>query len=46
MVDQFDLRYGTSIGLGVDTIIGPISLDFALGDGGRQNAYVNIGIPF
>jgi NTE family protein len=44
--DDFELRYGGSVGIGVDTVIGPVSADFAMGNGGRQTIYVNIGHKF
>lgn len=44
--DDFTLRYGGSLGIGVDTILGPIRADFAMADGGRQIMYLNIGYKF
>ncbi|MBD3306671.1 BamA/TamA family outer membrane protein [candidate division KSB3 bacterium] len=44
--DEFTLRYGGSLGIGVDTILGPVRADFAMGDGGRQAVYLNIGYRF
>jgi outer membrane translocation and assembly module TamA len=44
--DDLDLRYGGSLGLGIDSIVGPILLDYSLGDGGRQVVYLNIGYKF
>jgi NTE family protein len=46
MTDDFSLRYGGSLGIGVDTILGPVRADFAIGDGGRQVIYLNIGYKF
>jgi NTE family protein len=46
MKNDFSLRYGGSLGIGVDTILGPIRADFAIGDGGRQAIYLNIGYKF
>ena len=46
ITDDFSLRYGGSLGIGVDTILGPIRADFAIGDGGRQAIYLNIGYTF
>lgn len=44
--DEFDVRYGGSAGISVDTVLGPMSADFAMGDGGRQTVYINIGYKF
>jgi NTE family protein len=44
--EDLELRYGGSIGLGVDSILGPITADYSLGDEGRQIFYVNIGLKF
>lgn len=46
ITDDFSLRYGGSIGLGVDTILGPVRADFSIGNGGRQALYLNIGYTF
>ena len=46
MTDDFTLRYGGSVGVGVDTVFGPVHADFAMGDGGRQAIYLNIGYKF
>jgi len=43
---DFDVRYGGSVGIGVDTVLGPVTADFAMGNGGRQTVYVNIGYKF
>jgi hypothetical protein len=43
---EYNLRYGSSIGLAMSTFLGPITVDFALGDEGRQVWYVNIGRKF
>jgi len=40
---RLSLRYGGSIGVGVDTIMGPIYFDVAAGDNGRGMIYLNIG---
>ena len=42
----YNPRYGGSIGLAMDTFLGPVTLDFALGDEGRQVFYFNIGTKF
>lgn len=44
--DDFSVEYGGSLGIGVDTILGPIRADFALGKGGRRIVYLNIGYKF
>ena len=44
--DDLSLEYGGSLGIGVDTILGPIRADFALGNGGRRIVYLNIGYKF
>lgn len=46
MTKDFSLRYGGSLGIGVDTILGPIRADFSMGDEGRRNIYLNIGYKF
>ncbi len=46
ITDNFTLRYGGSLGIGVDTMFGPVQADFAIGDGGRQAIYLNIGYTF
>jgi NTE family protein len=46
MTDDFSVRYGGSLGIGVDTILGPVRADFAMADGGRQVIYLNIGYRF
>jgi NTE family protein len=46
ITDDFSLRYGGSLGIGIDTILGPVRADFAIGDGGRQVVYLNIGYKF
>jgi NTE family protein len=46
MTDDFTVRYGGSVGIGVDTVLGPVNADFAMGNGGRQTIYVNIGYKF
>ncbi len=46
MTDDFGLRYGGSIGLGIDSLLGPIMADFSIGDGGRQVLYLNFGFKF
>ena len=44
--DDFSLEYGGSLGIGVDTILGPIRADFAMGKSGRRLIYLNIGYKF
>lgn len=44
--ENLDLRYGGSIGLALDTLIGPIQVDFGIGDEGRQETYFSAGFPF
>jgi outer membrane protein assembly factor BamA len=46
ITDDFSVRYGGSLGIGVDTILGPVRADFAVGNGGRQVIYLNIGYKF
>jgi NTE family protein len=40
------VRYGGSVGLALDTVLGPITLDFAHGDEGRSFVYFSAGYPF
>ncbi len=40
------LRYGGSLGFALNTIIGPIYLDFGIGDEGRRQVYFSAGFPF
>lgn len=44
--DHFSVHYGGSVGVGIDTLLGPVRADFAMGDGGRQAVYLNIGYTF
>ena len=44
--ENLELRYGGSLGLALDTVIGPISLDFGLADRGHQEIYFSAGYPF
>lgn len=44
--DNIELRYGGSLGFSLDTIVGPINVDFSAGDGGRQEVYFSAGFPF
>ena len=46
MRENFGLRYGGSLGLGIDTFLGALRADYALGDEGRHILYVNIGFKF
>jgi NTE family protein len=46
ITEDFSVRYGGSLGVGVDTVMGPVFADFAMGDGGRQAIYLNIGYTF
>ncbi len=46
ITDDFSLRYGGSLGIGVDTMLGPVHADVAMADGGRQIVYMNIGYKF
>ncbi len=46
ITEDFSVRYGGSLGIGVDTILGPVQADFAIGDGGRRTIYLNIGYKF
>lgn len=41
-----DLRYGASIGLGVDLNIGPLALIYGYADGGYQSVYFSLGAEF
>ena len=41
-----DLRWSTSVFIGADTLIGPVYLGFALGDGGQTSAFLFIGQIF
>ena len=43
---DLDLRYGGSFGVALDTVIGPVTLDFALGDDGRSAVYFFAGHVF
>jgi NTE family protein len=40
------LRYGGSVGLALETVVGPVSLDFAHGSQGRSFVYFSAGYPF
>jgi NTE family protein len=40
------VRYGGSVGLALDTVLGPVTLDFAHGDEGRSFVYFSAGYPF
>ena len=44
--DDFSVRYGGGVGLGLDTIIGPVWLTYGRGQGGRDRFYVSVGAPF
>ncbi len=46
LTDNVELRYGGSLGIAADTFVGPVSIDFSIGDGGRQVLYMNIGMKF
>lgn len=41
-----DLRWSSSVFVGADTLIGPIYLGFALGDGGQTSAFLFVGQLF
>lgn len=41
-----DLRYGATIGLGVDLNIGPLALTYGYADGGYQSVYFSLGAEF
>jgi outer membrane protein assembly factor BamA len=43
---EYNPRYGGSIGLAMSTFLGPVTVDFALGDEGRRVFYFNIGTLF
>lgn len=45
-VDTDDLRYGASVGVGLDTVIGPIYLLHGRADGGYSNFYFALGTSF
>ena len=40
------LRYGGSVGLALDTFLGPVTIDYGRGDGGRSQVYFSAGYPF
>ena len=44
--DRFTLRAGGGVGLALDSIIGPIALDYGAGNGGRHVVYFSAGVPF
>lgn len=44
--DDFSLRYGGGIGLNLDTVIGPVLLNYGRGQAGRDKFYVSVGVPF
>ncbi|MCP4399273.1 MAG: BamA/TamA family outer membrane protein [bacterium] len=44
--EDIDLRYGGSLGVGIDTFLGPLRADYSLGDEGRRILYINIGFKF
>lgn len=41
-----DLRNGCGLGLSADSLIGPLRLDFAAGEGGRRTVYFSAGFDF
>lgn len=41
-----DLRWSSSVFVGADTLIGPVYLGFALGDGGQTSAFLFVGQIF
>lgn len=43
--DHFRLRHGGGLGLALDTIVGPVLLDYGVGEAGRNEFYVSIGSP-
>jgi len=40
------LRYGGGIGLGIDSVVGPIAVGYGRGDESQDEVYLSIGIPF
>jgi outer membrane protein assembly factor BamA len=44
--EDLDLGYGGSFGVALDTVIGPVTLDFAFGDDGRSAVYFFAGYSF
>jgi NTE family protein len=44
--DKFSFRTGGGVGLALDSIIGPIALDYGAGSGGRHAFYFSAGVPF
>ena len=44
--EDADLRYGGSLGAGVDTLLGRVTADYGVGDGGRNLFYLTIGNRF
>lgn len=45
-VDAGDLRYGGTLGLGADTVIGPLYLAYGHADGGYGCVYFSLGTAF
>ncbi|MGE4092631.1 MAG: BamA/TamA family outer membrane protein, partial [Candidatus Binatia bacterium] len=44
--DHFRLRYGGGIGVGIDSVIGPIAVGYGRGDEEQDEVYLSIGVPF
>lgn len=45
-VDTGDLRHGAAVGLGADTVLGPVYLMYGRADGGYDRFYFSIGTAF
>ena len=44
--NHFRLRYGGGIGLGIDSVVGPIAVGYGRGDEAQDEVYLSIGVPF
>ncbi len=43
---KIELRYGGSLGVGIDTLLGPVRASYSFGDEGRRILYIDIGFTF
>lgn len=44
--NRFRLRYGGGIGIGIDSVIGPIAVGYGRGDEAQDELYMSIGVLF
>jgi NTE family protein len=42
----FRLRYAGGVGLGIDSVVGPIAVGYGRGDRSQNELYLTIGVPF